>query len=102
MRRWISERLANGLTVLYTRDASMPLAHASLLIRAGSSQETPSEAGPASPTVDLMMEGTPRRSARKIADAMESIGGSLGAQTHDDYTDFGFVVPFAHLPRAMD
>jgi len=100
--RWHRSTLPNGMTVLYRQDKAMPLAHASLLMRAGTFQESPSQADLASLTLDLMMEGTPTRSARQIADAMETIGGSLGAQAHEDFTDFGFVVPAQHLPRALD
>ncbi len=99
---WQRERLENGLTLLYQQDASLPLTHASLLLRSGSAGESEAQAGLASLTLDIMMEGTLRRTARQIADAMESIGASLGGQGHEDYADFGFVVPSAHLPRAMD
>jgi predicted Zn-dependent peptidase len=48
------------------------------------------------------MEGSRRRRARQIIREMESIGGSLGGQAHEDYCDFGFVLPSRYLSRGFD
>lgn len=73
-QRW---RLPNGLTVLYRQSPGVPLAAATLLLRTGSRDETSRQAGLASLTTDLMMQGTRKRSARRIAEEIESIGASL-------------------------
>ena len=99
LERWT---LANGMTVLYRRDAAFPLASGTLLFRAGSRRETGAEAGLCSMTIDLLMQGTRRRDARQIARVMESVGASMGTQAHDDYSEMGFVVPSTELDRALD
>ena len=98
MERWT---LANGMTVLYQRDAGFPLASATLFFRAGSRLETTAEAGLCSMTIDLLMQGTRRRDARQIARVMESVGASMGTQAHEDYSEMGFVVPASELDRAL-
>lgn len=94
--------LSNGLTVLYARDPQARLASASLLMDSGSRHETARDAGLAGLTVDVLMEGSRRRPSRVMAKAMESIGGSLGGQAHEDYSDFGFVLPDRYLDRGLD
>ena len=99
IERWV---LPNGLIVLYRRSVSLPLAGATLLVRVGSYDEAPSEAGLASFTADMLLQGTYRRSARRIAQDMEAIGASLGAHSSEDHTEMGFVTPPDYLPRALD
>jgi len=94
-------RLKNGLTVLYRRDPSFPLTSATLLFDMGSRSELPKEAGLCSITVDLLMQGTRRRTARQLATVMESVGASMGTQVHEDYSELGFVVPATELDRAF-
>src|SRR5690348_2519234 len=97
--RW---QLSNGLTVLYEQDAAFPLTYATLLFRAGSCLEKRREAGLGSMTIDLLMQGTRRRNARALARALESVGASMGTQTHEDYAELGFVVPAAETDRALE
>jgi len=52
-------------------------------------------------TVDLLMQGTRRRTARELAAAMESVGASMGTQVHEDYSEMGFLAPAAELDRAF-
>ena len=97
--RW---RLSNGLVVLYRPDPSMPLAAATLLLRAGSRHERPEEAGLCNFTLEMLLSGTRRRNARQIADVIESVGGSMGAQTTEDYSEIDWLVPAAHAPKILD
>ncbi len=98
LERWI---LPSGLKVLYQRDHRFPLATATLLLGAGSRAESRSEAGLSSMTLDLLMQGTRKRSARAIARVMESVGASMGTQGHEDYAEIGFVVPASEAQRAL-
>jgi zinc protease len=99
VERWT---LPNGMTVLYRQDGTFPLASGTLLFRSGSRRETRSEAGLCSMTIDLLMQGTRRRSARQIARVMESVGASLSAQAHEDYAEMGFVAPAFKIDRVLD
>jgi zinc protease len=93
--------LSNGLTFLYRRSPGVPLAAGTLLLRCGTRDEPSARAGLASLTVDLMLQGTRRRNARRIANEIESVGASLGAQASEDYTEVGFTAPVAHLDRIL-
>jgi zinc protease len=99
LSRWT---LPNGLAVLYQLDPSFPLTSASLLFSAGSRWEASHQAGLSSMTVDLLMQGTRKRSARAIARVMESVGASMGTQAHEDYAEMAFIVPAKESPRALD
>src|SRR5258706_13394830 len=98
VERWT---LANGLRVLYQEDAGFPLAQATLIMGAGSRQEKRLDAGLSSMTIDLLMEGTRKRSARAIARVMESVGASMGTQAHEDYSEMGFIVPSSEIDQAL-
>ena len=89
------------MTILYRQDDNFPLASASLLFRAGSRLESSTEAGLCSIAIDLLIQGTRRRTARELAAAMESVGASIGTQVHEDYSEMGFVVPASELDRAF-
>jgi zinc protease len=97
-QRWV---LPNGLTFLYRHSPGVPLAAATLLIRAGSLDEAPHQAGLASLTVELMLQGTRRRSARRLAEDIESVGASMGSQTSEDSTALGFIAPMDELDRML-
>jgi zinc protease len=97
-QRWV---LPNGLTCLYRHSPGVPLAAATLLMRTGSLDEEPSQAGLASLTAELMLQGTRRRSARRIAEDIESVGASMGTQTSEDSTALGFVAPMDELDRML-
>ena len=85
--------LPNGLTGLYRQSPGIPLAAGTLFLRTGSSYERPDQAGLASLTAELMLSGTRRRSSRQLAETIESVGASLGAQVSEDYTEIGHVAP---------
>jgi zinc protease len=98
MRTWT---LDNGLKVLYEQGNAMPLAGATLLWPTGSRHEPHSMAGLSSLTIDLLMQGTVGRTARQIAQALESIGASMGTQGREDYSEMGLVVPAANFGQAL-
>ena len=50
----------------------------------------------------LLFKGTETRSARDIADAIESVGGEMNAFTTHEQTVFYVRVPDVHLERAFD
>ena len=88
------------MTVLYQEDNDFPLVFATLLFRAGSREERDEQAGLCSMTIDLLMQGTRHRNARKLANVMELVGASMGTQVHEDYSEMG-LVPSAEIDRAF-
>jgi zinc protease len=79
--------LPNGLRVFVVTDHSEPAVAARLLIMsAGSIKDTPDEPGVAAMTANLLTQGTGKRSARDIAEAIDFVGGSLNASSGKDGT----------------
>ncbi len=70
-------KLDNGLRVIMVERPSLPLLAAHLLVRSGSEVDPANLAGAASMTGALLTKGTEKRTAPEIANAIESLGGSI-------------------------
>jgi predicted Zn-dependent peptidase len=68
----------------------------------GSRDETDAQSGASHFLEHLLFKGTPERSAREIAEAVESVGGEMNAFTGQEETVFYVRVPDAHLGLAVD
>jgi zinc protease len=100
--RWIETTLDNGLTFLYRQAAGVPLTAATLLLRTGSRDEKPEQAGLANLTLEMMLQGTRGQTSLQLARRIESVGASLGAQAGEDYSELGFVAPAEHVGRLLE
>lgn len=92
--------LPNGLTVL---SESVPGARSVAFgawVRAGTLHEPPAEMGISHLLEHMVFKGTRTRSAREIALALETLGGSLDAYTEREHTSYQARVLDAHLPDA--
>jgi zinc protease len=69
--------LPNGLTVLYTRRAGVPVVSASVVVRTGSDANPTDAPGLANFTAAMLDEGTETRSALQIADEVARLGATL-------------------------
>ncbi len=95
-------RLSNGLRV-----ASLPLDHlrtaaVGVWLRVGTRDETPEQAGIAHLLEHMAFKGTERRSARRIAEEIEGVGGSLDAHTAREHTAYYARILAEDLPLAVD
>jgi predicted Zn-dependent peptidase len=68
----------------------------------GSRDEAPAEAGAAHYLEHLLFKGTRRRSAARIAEAFDAVGGELNAFTAKEHTCFYAHVLDTDLPMAVD
>jgi predicted Zn-dependent peptidase len=94
--------LANGLTVL---SESMPGVRSVALgawVRAASLHESPDKMGVSHMLEHMVFKGTPTRSAKELALALETLGGSLDAYTAREHTAYQAKVLDEHLPQAAD
>jgi predicted Zn-dependent peptidase len=94
--------LPNGLTVL---SESMPGVRSVALgawIRAASLHESPDKMGVSHMLEHMVFKGTPTRSAKDLALALETLGGSLDAYTAREHTAYQAKVLDEHLPQAAD
>lgn len=76
----------NGMTVLVLEQHFLPIVEIHALIKAGAAQDPPEKAGVANLVASLLDEGTTTRSSRQLAEQIDFVGGSLGAQAGEDYT----------------
>ena len=79
-------QLSNGLTVLVVPNPVADIISARIFIRAGQSQETDEQAGLFNLLASLLTRGTAHRSSLQIAEAVENVGASLGADAASDYS----------------
>jgi zinc protease len=73
----VEETLPNGLRVIVIQRSESPLVTAQLLIKNGGEIDPPELAGLADMTANLLTKGTQSRDATRIAQEIESLGGSL-------------------------
>lgn len=90
--------LENGMVLLVAERDNLPMIKVSVGIRAGSMVEPAEKAGLASLTAGLLTEGTKSRSSAQISEAIEFVGGELGASGGDDY----ITVSLSVLKKDMD
>ena len=94
--------LSNGLTVL---SESMPGVRSVALgawVRAASLHESVDKMGVSHMLEHMVFKGTPTRSAKELALALEVLGGSLDAYTSREHTSYQAKVLDEHLSQAAD
>ncbi|MEQ8201246.1 MAG: pitrilysin family protein [Syntrophomonadaceae bacterium] len=83
--RW---ELGNGAELVAEDIPYVKSAAVGIYIKVGSRYETPSLAGASHFIEHMLFKGTPDRTARDIAESMESMGGQLNAYTAKEHTCF--------------
>src|SRR5690606_18802745 len=76
--------LANGLQVAVVQHTEQPVVTLRMLIRTGAARDPEGKNGVAMLTAALLDQGTETRTAEQIADAIDTIGGGLGAGAAND------------------
>ncbi len=94
--------LDNGITVLSEAAPHVGSASLGFWIHSGSRWETEAEAGISHCLEHMVFKGTERRSARDIAEQLDSVGGHLNAFTDKEATCYYARVLGEHLPLAFD
>jgi predicted Zn-dependent peptidase len=78
--------LANGITVILAENSAAELIAGRIFLKkAGSSWDSPAKAGLSHLLATVITKGTQQRSSLDIAEAVESLGASLGADAASDY-----------------
>lgn len=75
----VEKNLPNGLRVIVVPRTEMPLVTAQLLIKSGGEVDPSDLAGAADMTASLLTRGTTTKSATQIAEAIETLGGTLNS-----------------------
>jgi predicted Zn-dependent peptidase len=94
--------LPNGIRVLTESAPYVESVSVGVWIGAGSRWESPKVYGISHFTEHMLFKGTERRSAKEIADEMDSLGAHLNAFTDKEYTCFYAKALKEHLNVAMD
>jgi len=96
------DRLANGATLIVSEQTNLPIVIVQVTLDAGARLDPAEKAGLASLTADLLTEGTTKRSASEISDAVDFLGASLSASADTDYASVGLSILKKDLPAGLD
>jgi len=96
-----SSRLGNGLRVVTAHRPGTGLASVGIVVPGGSADDPRGMAGLADLAADLMSRGTRTRTARRIAEEAESLGGTLESGADREATSIAITVPANRLATAM-
>ncbi len=95
-------RLPNGVRVATVEAPQMKTVSVGVWATVGSRHEPEALCGISHFLEHLMFKGTRRRSARKITETVEGLGGYLNAFTTEDHTCYYAKTPAEHLPIVCD
>jgi len=96
-----SYALPNGLQVTLVPYGAIPKVTASLVVRAGSVNQTPEQYGVASTVGNLLKEGTSTLSAKQLAEEFAQMGGDLNVGVGEDESSFTTDVLSEFGPEAV-
>jgi predicted Zn-dependent peptidase len=94
--------LDNGLRVVSEKITSLRSISIGFWVNVGSRDEARQESGISHMIEHMVFKGTKKRSARQIAQSLESLGGHLNAFTGREQTCYYARVLDEHLPVAVD
>ncbi|HLC25268.1 MAG TPA: pitrilysin family protein [bacterium] len=78
--------ITNGVVLLTYPRPTLPMVYVSMRIRAGSVFDPQGKTGLSSMVARLLTRGTRNRSAHDISEAIDFVGGEMGAASDEDYT----------------
>ena len=94
-------RTGRGVPILVRRKPGSAIAHAGVYFAGGATDEQPSHAGCTSLLTRVAVKGTESRSAARIAEEAELLGGSVGGGAGNDSFGWSVSVPRRHLVPAL-
>lgn len=94
--------LTNGIRVVTEEIPMFSSVAIGFWVNVGSKREVPNEAGISHLIEHLLFKGTHQRSAREIAEILDSVGGQLNAFTSKEYTCYYAKVLAQHFMLAFD
>ncbi len=94
------QKLKNGLEVVVVEHHEQPVASLWLAVKAGSVLDPEGKSSLASYTGSLLNKGTKDKDSKKLAEWIESVGGSFNASTDEDGTILTISCLSEYLPTA--
>jgi predicted Zn-dependent peptidase len=98
----VEETLPSGMRLVTEAMGHVRSVTVGVWVTRGSRHETDDESGVAHFVEHMLFKGTTSRSAREIAQTIDSIGGQLDAFTAKEYAGYYIKVLDEHLPVAID
>jgi len=98
----VKESLDNGLTLITESVPGVRSVAVGVWLKRGSRHERPEQSGISHFIEHMVFKGTKTRSAERIAEEMDSIGGHMDAFTTKEYASFDLKVLDEHLPTAIE
>src|SRR5262245_61489045 len=98
----VAETLPSGLRLVSEQMPHVRSVTVGVWLARGSRHESDAESGVAHFVEHMLFKGTTSRSAREIAQTIDSIGGQLDAFTAKEYASYYVKVLDEHLPLALD
>jgi predicted Zn-dependent peptidase len=98
----VKESLDNGLTLITESVPGVRSVAVGVWLKRGSRHERIGQAGISHFIEHMVFKGTKGRSAERIAEEVDSIGGHMDAFTAKEYASFHLKVLDEHLPTAID
>jgi predicted Zn-dependent peptidase len=95
-------RLASGLRIVTEALPGLRSVTLGMWVGSGSRDETDEQSGASHFLEHLLFKGTADRTAREIAESIESVGGEMNAFTTHEQTVFYVRVPDTHFELAFD
>lgn len=96
------KKLSNGLDVWIVRQTELPIVSMNLVVRSGATLDPADMPGVSSTTANMLDQGTKTRSAIEIANQLQSIGASMGANAGWDSTNVSMQTLTKNLDTALD
>lgn len=97
----VEKTLPNGLRVILVQTKNVPLVTARLLVKSGGEADPKNLSGLADFTASLLTKGTKTRSATKIAEEIEFLGGSIEAAAGWDVSNIAVRVTADKVDKAL-
>ena len=94
--------LANGLKIVFAERHAIPVVEFSLLLDAGFAADQLATPGTARMAMDMLDEGTKKRTALQISDELDAIGAQLSAGCDLDSAVVSLNTLKEHLDQALD
>ena len=98
----IKHTLSNGLRVLVEKIPTCRSVSFGIWVKSGSRNESEAQNGISHFIEHMLFKGTPKYSAKDIAEVFDGIGGNINAFTTKEYTCYYAKVLDEHLPIAVD
>jgi len=96
------KKLGNGLSLILDKRATDSVV-VQILVKTGSNNETPLEAGLSHFLEHMVFEGSEKyNTSKKLSSEIEKLGGELNAATSNTKTYFYAKVPKKHLAKALE